>query len=531
MRKVVKQVWAGVLGLVMVWAAPAMADDHSFAFRQAVAEAAAADRDIAAFYKARDYNSFWTGGGADQARRRALMQALGRAAHHGLADRTALRADLLAQMSGAKTTRDLGQLEAKLSAVFLDLAIDLQTGILRPDGLYDAMQRRVPLRQRASYLENLGRSAPAGFFRALPPQTANYRALLNAKQQMHAVLAQGGWGAPVPEQTLRPGDRGPDVVALRNRLMRMGYLRRSTAADYNAALTQAVRLFQERHGLEQDGVAGPGTLREVNQNPQSRLQAIHVALERERWNNRDLGPRHIEVNLADFSAKIIDDGKVTFETRSVVGARNPDRQSPEFSDVMEFMIVNPSWYVPRSIVTKEYLPELQEDPGAIDHIELTDENGQQVDRTAIDFSQFDENSFPFSMRQPPSQTNALGLVKFMFPNPHNIYLHDTPAKRLFAREVRAFSHGCIRLADPFDFAYALLARQSRDPKGDFARALATGKETRIDLQQKVPVHLIYRTAITTNKGEIAFRRDVYGRDALIWEALRNAGVEMPGVQG
>jgi murein L,D-transpeptidase YcbB/YkuD len=119
----------------------------------------------------------------------------------------------------------------------------------------------------------------------------------------------------------------------------------------------------------------------------------------------------------------------------------------------------------------------------------------------------------------------------MFPNPHNIYLHDTPAKKLFAREVRAFSHGCIRLADPFDFAYALLAVQTDDPQGDFARALATGEETRIDLVQKVPVHLIYRTAVATDTGEIGFRRDIYGRDALIWEALRNAGVELDGVQG
>jgi murein L,D-transpeptidase YcbB/YkuD len=351
------------------------------------------------------------------------------------------------------------------------------------------------------------------------------------KARLEQTWAEGGWGRTVPAGTLRPGDRGDAVIALRNRLIRMGYLRRTTAAGYDDRLAQAVRRFQAMHGLAQDGIAGPGTLQEINQSVPARLRAIHVALERERWNNADPGARHIQVNLADFTAKIIDDGKVTFETRSVVGARNPDRQSPEFSDVMEFMIVNPSWYVPHSIATKEYLPELQEDPFAVDHIELTDEQGQKVDRGAIDFSQFNEESFPFSMREPPSRSNALGLVKFMFPNPHNIYLHDTPAKKLFAREVRAFSHGCIRLADPFDFAYALLAVQTDDPQGDFARALATGEETRIDLVQKVPVHLIYRTAVATDTGEIGFRRDIYGRDALIWEALRNAGVELDGVQG
>jgi len=135
------------------------------------------------------------------------------------------------------------------------------------------------------------------------------------------------------------------------------------------------------------------------------------------------------------------------------------------------------------------------------------------------------------MRQPPSRSNALGLVKFMFPNPYNIYLHDTPAKNLFGREVRAYSHGCIRLADPFDFAYALLAKQTDDPEGVFKKALATGKEVQVNLDNPVPVHLIYRTAFSTPKGEMQYRRDVYGRDGKIWDALSKAGVALRSVQG
>jgi len=135
------------------------------------------------------------------------------------------------------------------------------------------------------------------------------------------------------------------------------------------------------------------------------------------------------------------------------------------------------------------------------------------------------------MRQPPSRSNALGLVKFMFPNPYNIYLHDTPAKNLFAREVRAFSHGCIRLADPFDFAYTLLSKQTDDPEGFFKAKLNTGKETKVLLEQPVPVHIIYRTAVTDSKDNIQYRRDVYGRDAKIWSALSSAGVALRGVQG
>jgi murein L,D-transpeptidase YcbB/YkuD len=214
-----------------------------------------------------------------------------------------------------------------------------------------------------------------------------------------------------------------------------------------------------------------------------------------------------------------------------VGANSNDRRSPEFSDVMEFMVINPTWHVPRSIAVNEYLPQLKQNPNAVSHLVLFDGRGQRVSRQNVDFSAFTANTFPFDIKQPPSNSNALGLVKFMFPNPYNIYLHDTPAKNLFARETRAYSHGCIRLAQPFDFAYALLARQSSDPVGEFKRILATGVETTVPLRQPVPVHLIYRTAFTTAKGGVQFRRDVYGRDAKIWQALEREGVALRAYRG
>jgi murein L,D-transpeptidase YcbB/YkuD len=350
------------------------------------------------------------------------------------------------------------------------------------------------------------------------------------KVTLRRLKAEGGWGPVAGTQTLKPGAEGPAVVALRDRLVRMGYLKPTASARYDERLEAAVRDFQARHGLAEDGVAGPGTLAEINLSVQERLQSVVVAMERERWMNMDRGARHIDVNLADFSAKIVDNGKVTFETRSVVGHRERARQSPEFSDVMEFMVINPSWFVPRSIATKEYLPELQANPNAVSHLEITDRSGRRIDRTAVDFSQFTTSNFPFAMRQPPSQTNALGLVKFMFPNRHNIYLHDTPQKHLFAHEVRAYSHGCIRLADPFGFAYALLARQEADPEGYFQRILATGRETTVHLKTPVPVHLMYRTALTDPKGALEFRRDVYGRDGKIWQALEEAGVVLEVLQ-
>jgi len=262
-----------------------------------------------------------------------------------------------------------------------------------------------------------------------------------------------------------------------------------------------------------------------------------VAMERERWVNGEnwldlpKSARQVQVNLTDFSAKILDDDVVVFETRSVIGANDEKRRSPEFSDRMEHMVVNPTWNVPRSITVGEYLPELQLDPFALSELTLINPEGESVDRFNINFNDYTEENFPYDLKQKPSQRNALGLVKFMFPNPHNIYLHDTPQKSLFSRDERAFSHGCIRLHQPFDFAYALLAKQTSTPKKTFQTALDLGEENIIFLRQPVSVHIIYRTAVTGPDGRIGFRRDIYGRDAQIFAALQKAGVVITSNQG
>lgn len=535
MTAAVTRRWMFVLSMalgLLLSGVPDQASAQVTAFKQAVAEAAARDADIAAFYKANGYKSLWTGrSGRERQRRGALIEALASAGDHGLPTARYDADGLQAKMKAAKSARDRGLVEVELSRTFLQYARDLQTGVLVPSRVNRAIVRAVPYRDRTSYLVNFAKSSPRGFFKALSPKTMEYTALMKEKLRMERQLAKGGWGPKVPANSLKPGQSGAAVVAMRNRLIAMGFLNRTNSQTYDAAMQSAVQQFQLAHGLAADGVAGAGTMTELNKGVQERLQSIMVAMERERWLNQERGKRHVLVNIPDFTAKIIDNGKVTFSTRSVVGANKDDRPTVEFSDVMEFMVINPSWYVPRSIVTKEYLPALKRNSNAVRHIEITDSRGRKVNRSAVNFAQYTERTFPFSMRQPPSKGNALGLVKFMFPNPYNIYLHDTPAKNLFSREVRAFSHGCVRLADPFDFAYALLAKQTNDPKGFFQAKLATGKEARVDLKNPVPVHIIYRTAFTTAKGHTQYRRDIYGRDAQIWRALSQAGVALRAVQG
>jgi len=216
---------------------------------------------------------------------------------------------------------------------------------------------------------------------------------MKAKMRMERSMARGGWGADVPAKSLKPGQTGAAVVALRNRLVAMGYMKRSATQTYDAAVQTAVQQFQEDHGLTPDGEAGAATMRQINVDLPERMKSVIVAMERERWLNQDRGKRHVLVNLTDFTAKIIDNDKVTFETRSVIGADDSDRRSPEFSDVMEYMVINPSWYVPRSIITKEYLPALKRNSNAVRHIEITDRRGRKVNRANVNFAQYTERNW------------------------------------------------------------------------------------------------------------------------------------------
>lgn len=524
-----------VIAVALAWLVAALvapAEAQVTAFKQAVAEAAAGDEDISAFYRETEYAPLWTGNSdAHRERRAELVRMLTQAPSHGLPIGRYDLAGLMRQMESARSSRDLGSVEVALSKAFLRYARDVQTGVLVPSRVDSGLVLEVPYRDRLETLKRFSDGDPRAVLQSLPPTSTQYRGLMKEKMRLQDLIAQGGWGPAVPGNTLKPGQEGAAVIALRDRLVAMGHLPATASQSYDSALQEAVRRFQAAHGLVADGVAGKETISEVNKPATERLKSIIVAMERERWINMDLGERHILVNQTDFTARIVDHGEVTFETRSVIGKNTSDRRSPEFSDQMEFMVVNPSWYVPRSIVTKEYLPKLRNNPYAVSHIEITDSRGRRVDRSSANFAQYSARSFPFAMRQPPSKSNALGLVKFMFPNKYNIYLHDTPSKNLFDRDVRAFSHGCIRLADPFDFAYALLAPQAADPVAEFLRALKSGRETKISLEQPVPVHIVYRTALMNQTGQAEYRRDVYGRDGRIWEALDRAGVVLTGVQG
>jgi murein L,D-transpeptidase YcbB/YkuD len=520
---------AGAAGLLIPSVFGTQASAAVTALKQSIAEAAAKDDAIAAFYRSRNFKPIFTGSG-DGRRRSALLKAFGSAGDHGLPASRYDGEELKSMFKAAKTAKDRGRLEVETAKRFLAYADDLRSGVLNPRKIDGGLVLDVARYDRTATLDAFSKSSPQGFIKKLAPRTNEYVRLQKVKLKLEKQLGRGGWGDKVQAKSLKPGASGGAVVQLRNRLIRMGYMRKTATQTYEKNMQAAVQQFQTRHGLPADGVAGPATIGEVNKPAQDRLKSVLVAMERLRWNNKPLEKNHIWVNIPDYHVNLVKNGKTTFRSRVVVGKNTSDRRTPEFSDTMEHMIINPSWYVPRSIITKEYLPLLKRNPNAVSQLRITDSRGRLVNRGAVNFSQYNERNFPFSMRQPPSKGNALGLVKFMFPNKHNIYLHDTPAKALFGKDVRAYSHGCVRVHKPFEFAYALLKSQERDPEGFFQSILRTGSERKVELNKPLPVHLVYYTAFVDAKGNANYRRDVYGRDARIFAALSKAGVSLRAVQ-
>ena len=482
------------------------------------------------FYSSRAYATLWPGQD-DGARRRAALQAFDTAADHAMPvpryDAKALRK----AFASARTEADLVRLEVTMSTALLAFAQDMSSGVLTPAKIDDGIKRKILRPDPQAILAQAGSPDFAAWLKSLVPTTPVYSRLMAEKIALESAVAAGGYGPALTAEEIKPDASTADIIALRDRLITLGYLDRSFTQTFDASLHAAVQRFQQNNGISPDGVVGKGTLACLNASAEDHLKSVVVAMERLRWmGNADLGSRHIWVNQPDFMVKVFDEGAATFESRVVIGKLGHDTQSPEFSDVMEFMVVNPTWSVPRSIVVKEYLPQFKEDPLAESQLQLLDTDGNVVDRSTVNFAAYTPETFPYALRQPPEEGNALGKVKFMFPNTYNIYLHDTPTKSLFAKDVRAFSHGCIRVGSPFELAYFLLARQSDDPEGLFASYLNTGTEAVLNLQASVPVHLVYFTAWPNDAGAMGYRRDIYGRDKKLFSALSEAGVALAGIQ-
>jgi murein L,D-transpeptidase YcbB/YkuD len=362
------------------------------------------------------------------------------------------------------------------------------------------------------------------FLRNQAPSNPIYRRLRRVLAEYSDMAARGGWPQVPVGPSLKPGMAGPRVSALRLRLMASGDLTiESTASKvYDAALVQAVERFQARHGLETDGVVGAKTLQALNVPVEQRIEQILINMERWRWMPDDLGDRYILVNLAGFELDVVEYGSTALEMRIVVGKTY--LSTPVFSGRMTYLDFNPYWTVPPSIAQKDILPKIQADPGYLesDGMRVFDgwgEEASELDPATVDWASVDATLLRFKFRQDPGPKNALGRVKFMFPNEFEVYLHDTPSRGLFQRTVRTFSSGCIRVERPLELAEYLLHDDPSWTRTRIDSVIAAGKPMRVVLPAPIPVHLTYSTVWFGEGGTVHFRDDIYGRDALIAQAL------------
>jgi L,D-transpeptidase YcbB len=525
------------------WAAPAAAEADFRAELDAVIEAAVAlsaergaieaalaglpeaQRDaVADFYQGRGFAPYWT---ADTARGEALVAALSEADRHGL-PAARYGADDVAR---AFEAGDAGEAEIAATRAFLAYARDMKGGVLVPSRVDSEINLTPERPDHAALLAMLAAAPAAEAIAALEPTAPEYRALIEERARLEVAAATNAWGEPVPEgAALRRGDRDPRVAALRERLAALGHPAEAAGddrAEFDAGLHAALEAFQERNGLIADGILGTRTLAALNASPEDRIAQILVNLERLRWMPDDLGARHVLVNIPAFTTSVVENGERVYHTRSIVGENLT--QTPEFSDRMTYLVVNPTWYIPDSIAKRVYLPQLRQDPTVLarNNMRLFTRSGTEIDPGLVDFAELGD-SFPFRVRQNPSASNALGRVKFMFPNQFAIYLHDTPNRELFDRDARGFSNGCVRLEDPFELAHYLLAPQLDDPQAQFQAWVDAQSERYVTLDEPIAVHITYRTA-WADEGGVHFRADIYGRDARVLEALHEAGVA-PAVQ-
>jgi len=360
------------------------------------------------------------------------------------------------------------------------------------------------------------------FLEELAPRGPIYRQLRAALADYRKLAEAGGW-PNVPEgPTLKSGATDTRVPQIAARLAVTGDI--DDAAPYRAGdpyddtLEAGVRRFQARHGLDSDGVIGPATLRAMNVPVEDRIDQIRVNLERARWVFDDIEDYFIIVNIAGFKAYVVRDGKVEWDTQVQVGKTY--HQTPVFRDEMKYVVFNPTWTVPYSIATKEMLPRIKNDPTYFDtrDFDIKDRSGGLVDPKSIDWSQLSRRNFPYTFVQRPGPRNALGRVKFIFPNQHSVYLHDTPSKSLFGRAERAFSHGCVRTQNPFDLAEILLADKGYDQ--DKIKQTLDSLETKtVHLSEPLPVMLLYWTAEIGPGDDMNFYSDVYQRDARVLKIM------------
>ncbi|CAN5136639.1 L,D-transpeptidase family protein [soil metagenome] len=427
----------------------------------------------------------------------------------------------LSKVATDTDARSRAIIELYFSAALLEYASDIRVGRLLPRKVDPGFFLQDKSIDQVAALNTLGTTPTLDAFLARwQPQTADYVGLKRALAQYRLLASRGGWPTVPIGETLKPGLRDPRVPALRARLaVSEGVPPAQTGAEdlYDPLLVVAVKAFQARHGIDAAGAVGKGTVAALNVSVEDRMEEIAVAMERWRWMPDDLGFDYLIVNIAGFELKRVTAGKVGERMNVVVGKAGT--RTPVFSDRVRYLEFNPYWNVPPDIAVNEELPVLRRGTAGrmADGFEAV-RGDQVIPLNQIDWNSVSPGNFPYQLRQRPGLKNALGRVKFMFPNQFNVYLHDTPSRSLFVRSERAFSHGCIRLARPLDLAVDVLRGTPGWDRKRIDEVVADGDRLTVNLAQPLPIHITYLTAWVEN-GQVNFRNDIYKQDEKLMNAL------------
>ncbi|NJM30284.1 MAG: L,D-transpeptidase family protein [Rhizobiales bacterium] len=478
-------------------------------------------------YKEGGFKPLWLDGGKVSPRANELLAYFSEAGDEGLNAQTYLPPVLTSfdnvESQLGSDPEKLARFDIGLTAAALSYASHASGGQFDPRRLslyHDLESRRV---SPAVAIKVLGWS----------PFAVQYLASLHPKHEAYSALKQALADSAVPElrlpaiqipdgRKIRPGKRDSRMELVRVRLQTLDLLTPADAlvapedADLlDPALSDALKKFQRAAKIKVSGALDSTTVTALNKGSiVSDSERIVMSMERLRWMPRNFGARHVLVNQAAYEVRVIDGPREVWRSRVIVG--KPMTQTNVFSDQMETVVFNPSWGVPPSIIANEYLPKLRRDPGYLDRIgfKVVNEKGKVVSSRSVNWSAYG-NTPPFGIQQPPGGENALGELKFLFPNSHNIYMHDTPAKHLFDKDGRAFSHGCVRVQNPREFAAVLLGWDAEMVNAE----TDSRKSKTVKLSAKVPVHIAYFTAWPDSDGKIRYFDDIYGRDETLRKAL------------
>ncbi len=425
--------------------------------------------------------------------------------------------------------------DVKMTQAWFDYASQISSGILDPKDL-DIVWQIIP--DTVDLVPHLDKAIEQGkiteLFTELKPKHEQYDLLIKEFQRLTEVKEQGGWPLPGSFPPLKENDSHSNVIRIKNYLHATGDLEQGDSAylnslAYDKKLSSAVEKFQQRHGLEKDGIAGENTLKQMNVPLDFRLNQIRLNIDRIRWLPDDFGENHIIINIPDYSFTFYKNEAEVMNMRVVVGEN--EHYTPVLEDTLNYIIFNPAWNVPNSIATEELFPKMLEDTAFMKRNNYSILRDSYVSEDTINIKEFDwaevsRDSFPFFIVQHPGPWNSLGEIQFMLQNKFSIYLHDTPADHLFNVEQRDFSHGCIRLEKPEDLAMELLSEQL--PADTLLSYFEDTVKQVVYLEEKNPVHIMYQTAWVENNS-LNFREDVYEFDNLSMDFMRTNFPKLAGI--